>query len=65
MVIYIFLDAFLQVSKQEAINVAHPLCVNVAKAQPLLACRKLVDLSVSRGSTDDVSVMVVELGKFF
>lgn len=31
---------------------------------PLAACRKLVELSVTRGSLDDVSVMIVQLGNF-
>ncbi|KAK6153304.1 hypothetical protein DH2020_012943 [Rehmannia glutinosa] len=53
-----------KVSNQEAIDIAHPLCINVDNPQPLSACRKLVDLSVSRGSTDDISVMVIQLGRF-
>ena len=53
-----------KVSNQEAVDIARPLCVGVEKPQPLLACRKLVDLSVSRGSADDVSVMIVHLGRF-
>eukprot|EP01018_Ginkgo_biloba_P000177 Gb_40834 [translate_table: standard] len=31
---------------------------------PMAACRKLVELSMARGSLDDVSVMIVELGHF-
>lgn len=54
----------LQVSNQEAIDIARPLCVDVEKPQPLLACRKLVDLSASRGSADDISVMIIHLGRF-
>ncbi|KAL6549440.1 hypothetical protein OROHE_008557 [Orobanche hederae] len=53
-----------KVSNQEAVDVARPLCVNIDKPKPLSACRKLVDLSVSRGSTDDVSVMLIQLGRF-
>ncbi|KAL8465427.1 hypothetical protein ACS0TY_034800 [Phlomoides rotata] len=53
-----------KVSNQEAIDIARPLCIDVDKPQPLSACRKLVDLSVSRGSADDISVMFIELGRF-
>lgn len=54
----------MQVDNQEAVDIARPLCLDVEKPQPLVACRKLVDLSVSRGSADDISVMIVHLGKF-
>lgn len=57
------LDA-LQVSNQEAIDVARPFCIDVEEPQPLSACRKLVDLSVSRGSADDISVMLIQLWRF-
>ncbi|KAL3613120.1 hypothetical protein CASFOL_038369 [Castilleja foliolosa] len=53
-----------KVSNQEAVDIARPLCVNVDKHQALSACRKLVDLSVSRGSGDDISVMLIQLGNF-
>lgn len=53
-----------KVSNQEAIDIARPLCVDVGKPQPLLACRKLVDLSASRGSADDISVMIIHLGRY-
>ncbi|GER27082.1 protein phosphatase 2C family protein [Striga asiatica] len=53
-----------KVSNQEAVDIARPLCVNVDRPQPLLACKKLVELSVTRGSIDDVSVMLVQLGRF-
>lgn len=57
------LDA-LQVNNQEAVDIARSLCINVDNPQPLSACRKLVDLSVSRGSTDDISVMLIQLRRF-
>lgn len=63
LVLVLISDA-LQISNQEAIDIARPLCINVDKPQPLSACRKLVDLSVSRGSTDDISVMLIQLGRF-
>ncbi|KAL3824836.1 hypothetical protein ACJIZ3_020865 [Penstemon smallii] len=53
-----------KVSNQEAIDVARPFCKNVDKPQPLSACRKLIELSVSRGSSDDISVMLIQLGRF-
>ncbi|MED6174519.1 hypothetical protein PIB30_069825 [Stylosanthes scabra] len=53
-----------KVSNQEAVDIARPLCVGSSKAQPLLACKKLVDLSVSRGSLDDTSVMLIKLDRY-
>nr|GLL30919.1 probable protein phosphatase 2C 25 isoform X1 [Ipomoea trifida] len=53
-----------KVSNQEAVDAVRPLCTGSEKSQLLSACRKLVDLSVSRGSFDDVSVMLVQLQKF-
>ncbi|KAI3667760.1 hypothetical protein L6452_42829 [Arctium lappa] len=50
-----------KVSNQEAVDIARPLC---ASAEAVSACKKLVELSVSRGSVDDVSVMIVQLGRF-
>ncbi|CAN4098725.1 unnamed protein product [Withania somnifera] len=52
------------VSNQEAVDIARPLCTGISMQQPLSACRKLVDLSVSRGSLDDISVMIIQLGQF-
>nr|GMD14082.1 probable protein phosphatase 2C 25 [Ipomoea batatas] len=46
----------LLVSNQEAVDAVRPLCTGLENSQLLSACRKLVDLSVSRGSFDDVSV---------
>lgn len=54
----------LQVSNQEAVDIARPFCINVNEPQPLSACRKLVDISVSRGSADDISVMLIQLERF-
>ncbi|XP_057786855.1 probable protein phosphatase 2C 25 [Salvia miltiorrhiza] len=53
-----------KVSNQEAIDIARPFCINLEEPQPLTACRKLVDLSVSRGSADDISVMLIQLRRF-
>jgi len=51
-----------QVGNQEAVDIARSFLVGNNKSQPLLqACKKLVDLSVSRGSLDDTSVMLIKL----
>lgn len=67
MVPWAFTNSFLlslQVTNQEAVDIARPLCTGINKTQPLAACKKLVDLSVSRGSLDDVSVMVIQLPQY-
>lgn len=54
-----------KVDNQEAVDIARPLCVGVdAETDSLSACKKLVDLSVSRGSYDDISVMLIQLQRF-
>ncbi|KAL2541768.1 putative protein phosphatase 2C 25 [Abeliophyllum distichum] len=53
-----------KVSNQEAVDVVHPLCVGIDKPELFSACKKLVDLSHSRGSSDDISVMVILLSHF-
>ncbi|KAK8551007.1 hypothetical protein V6N13_119502 [Hibiscus sabdariffa] len=53
-----------KVSSQEAVDIARPSCVGINKPNPLHACKKLVNLSVSRGSSDDISVMLIQLGKY-
>ncbi|ESQ36188.1 hypothetical protein EUTSA_v10008595mg [Eutrema salsugineum] len=54
-----------KVSNQEAVDIARPFCIGTNhKQKPLLACKKLVDLSVSRGSLDDISVMIIPLSRF-
>ncbi|XP_057536298.1 probable protein phosphatase 2C 25 [Amaranthus tricolor] len=50
-----------KVTNQEAVDIARPLCTGTNNPQPLIACKKLVDLSATRGSLDDVSVMVIQL----
>lgn len=51
----------LQVSNQEAVDIARPSCLGTNGKEMMVACRKLVDLSASRGSCDDISVMLVKL----
>ncbi|CAI9288113.1 unnamed protein product [Lactuca saligna] len=53
-----------KVSNQEAVDIARPFCASMDKMEAVVACKKLVDLSVSRGSMDDTSVMIVHLGRF-
>ncbi|KAL0341260.1 UNVERIFIED_CONTAM: putative protein phosphatase 2C 25 [Sesamum radiatum] len=53
-----------KVSNQEAVDVVRPLCTGVEKPEAFSACKKLVDLSLARGSADDTSVMVIQLSQF-
>lgn len=54
-----------KVSNQEAVDIARPSCLDIQKPRSLLrACKELVELSVSRGSSDDTSVMLIQLERF-
>ncbi|KAJ0261851.1 PPM-type phosphatase domain-containing protein [Hirschfeldia incana] len=53
-----------KVSNQEAVDIARPFCLGTEEKQLLLGCKKLVDLSASRGSSDDISVMLIPLDQF-
>ncbi|KAI3896556.1 hypothetical protein MKW92_043225 [Papaver armeniacum] len=53
-----------KVSNQEAVDMARPFCIDSVKTTPLSACKKLADLAISRGSVDDVSVMLIQLERF-
>ncbi|CDY10703.1 BnaA05g12330D [Brassica napus] len=53
-----------KVSNQEAVDIARPFCVGTEMKPLLLACKKLVELSASRGSSDDISVMLIPLRQF-
>ncbi|CAN0904001.1 Probable protein phosphatase 2C 2 [Linum grandiflorum] len=50
-----------KVSNQEAVNIA---VADLKQQQPLVACKKLVELSISKGSNDDITVMIIELGRY-
>ncbi|KAG8096402.1 hypothetical protein GUJ93_ZPchr0013g36358 [Zizania palustris] len=50
-----------KVGNQEAVDIARPLCISNDKLSRMSACRKLVETAVSRGSTDDVSVVIIQL----
>lgn len=55
-----------QVSNQEAVDIVRPFCIDdISEPEPLSsACKKLVNLSASRGSADDISVMLIQLRQF-
>ncbi|KAI3526261.1 hypothetical protein L1887_05507 [Cichorium endivia] len=53
-----------KVSNQEAVDIARPFCASVDKMEAISACKKLVEISASRGSVDDTSVMIIHLGRF-
>lgn len=53
-----------QVSNQEAVDLVRPFVVGVEKPELSSACKKLAELSLRRGSMDDISVMIVQLGHF-
>lgn len=53
-----------KVDNQEAIDIARPLCIGNDKASSMAACRRLVETAGSRGSTDDISVLIIQLHKF-
>ncbi|KAI4305301.1 hypothetical protein L6164_028674 [Bauhinia variegata] len=50
-----------KVSNQEAVEIARPLCMDRDRPQSMAACKKLAQLSASRGSLDDTSVMIIKL----
>ncbi|KAL6901896.1 hypothetical protein ACP4OV_004772 [Aristida adscensionis] len=53
-----------KMDNQEAVDLARPLCVSNHKASRMAACRKLAETSISRGSTDDISVVIIQLQSF-
>ncbi|OUZ99126.1 Protein phosphatase 2C (PP2C)-like domain [Macleaya cordata] len=53
-----------KVSNQEAVDITRAFCFDTNKRPMLSACKKLADLAVARGSVDDISVMLIQLGKF-
>ncbi|XP_038683032.1 probable protein phosphatase 2C 25 [Tripterygium wilfordii] len=53
-----------KVSNQEAVDVARPFCLGIHNPEPLSACKRLADLAVSRGSYDDISIMLIQLQHF-
>jgi protein phosphatase 1L len=53
-----------KVTNQEAVDIVRPLLIENKAKTIIPACRKLVELSISRGSSDDISVMIVQLQHF-
>ncbi|GAV64915.1 PP2C domain-containing protein [Cephalotus follicularis] len=53
-----------KVTNQEAVDSVRPLSIGVEKPELFCACKKLVNLSLSRGSMDDITVVVIQLGCF-
>ncbi|KAL9271112.1 putative protein phosphatase 2C 25 [Drosera capensis] len=53
-----------KVTNQEAVDVARPLCIGSSKFEPLVACKKLIQMAASRGSCDDISVMLIQLDQY-
>ncbi|GAU27687.1 hypothetical protein TSUD_126330 [Trifolium subterraneum] len=53
-----------KVSNQEAVDIARSFCVGSNTQGSFKACKKLVDLSASRGSIDDISIMIIELQNY-
>jgi len=53
-----------KIDNQEAVDLARPLCTINDKASRMAACRMLTETSISRGSTDDISVVIIQLQKF-
>ena len=55
---------------QEAVDIARPFCVEkqpnltLLRGGPIAACKKLIELAVTRKSQDDVSVMIIQLEHF-
>ncbi|KAI3793230.1 hypothetical protein L1987_35846 [Smallanthus sonchifolius] len=52
------------VSNQEAIDIVRPFCIGTMKPDLTSACKKLVGVSATRGSYDDMSVMIIRLPHF-
>ncbi|EEF34068.1 probable protein phosphatase 2C 25 isoform X1 [Ricinus communis] len=53
-----------KVTNQEAVDLIRPLCIGVEKPEPFTACKRLVELALRRCSMDDISVMIIQLGRF-
>jgi len=53
-----------KIDNQEAVDLARALCTNNDKASRMAACRMLTETSISRGSTDDISIVIIQLQKF-
>lgn len=59
-----FSSSPLQVTNQEAVDIVRPLCMGVNQPELSSACKELSQLSSRRGSIDDITVMIIQLGSF-
>ncbi|OAY46278.1 probable protein phosphatase 2C 30 [Manihot esculenta] len=53
-----------KVTNQEAVDIVRPLCMGVNQPELSSACKELSQLSSRRGSIDDITVMIIQLGSF-
>lgn len=53
-----------KVTNQEAVNLVRATNIDANLHDPSLACKKLAELSMRRGSTDDITVLVIDLRRF-
>ncbi|XP_030451255.1 probable protein phosphatase 2C 30 [Syzygium oleosum] len=53
-----------KVTNQEAVDLVRAMNVDINLRDPLSACKKLAELSMRRGSTDDITVLVIDLRRF-
>lgn len=54
-----------QVNSEEAVDIARTFCTGEkSNISPQSACKELADLSVKRGSLDDITVMIILLQQF-
>ncbi|PKI39544.1 hypothetical protein CRG98_040014 [Punica granatum] len=53
-----------KVTNQEAVDIVRPSLTGLDKPNPFLAAKKLAQLSIRRGSTDDVTVLIIKLDRF-
>ncbi|KAL9274163.1 putative protein phosphatase 2C 25 [Drosera capensis] len=53
-----------KVTNQEAVDVARLHCIGISKPEPLAACKKLIEISISRGSCDDICVMLIQFEQY-
>ncbi|KAF8086118.1 hypothetical protein N665_0634s0004 [Sinapis alba] len=52
------------VTNQEAVDVVRPYFIGVENPKTLPACKKLAELSSTKGSLDDISVIIIQLQHF-
>ncbi|KAI3427854.1 Protein-serine/threonine phosphatase [Psidium guajava] len=53
-----------KVTNQEAVDLVRAMNVDANLHDPFSACKKLAELSMRRGSTDDITALVIDLRRF-